>query len=401
MAMRAEDALRPAPRTTIPALALLDTGEWSVTPADCEQVLRSIQDGHAPVLATDRNSVCHLARWPADAGFERNVVVKVPRLGPQRTNPDTTFAAEAAILARLSMRDIPDASRLVARVAAGDRHYLVVTHVDGVHPDPLVHPLTRRHLGSVVDSLGRMDELGLMHYDLKPANLLLAGERVAYLDFEFARFALHVDAFDPSHAAYVEDFNVSANPHFPSRTNVANFEFRTLHRYATALAEATSWSDARGFFRDWLACRKRWHARRARFYQELAAASAPELGVRGRLGEAEVHRRLADAAAFERSLSRMLADPEPWVVELEWSLVAFRCHVFERRVREARAQRDAIRATVAQVRRDRPRQRRYLDAVTLAVDRIARSPVPGGTSPSVDFSGTAADRAPRVADDAR
>lgn len=70
-----------------------------------------------------------------------------------------------------------------------------------------------------------------MHYDLKLANILTQGAEVNFVDFEFARFRSHRNAYAPETAAFCADFNVSINAFFPARSNVANFEFRALHHY--------------------------------------------------------------------------------------------------------------------------------------------------------------------------
>jgi serine/threonine protein kinase len=88
------------------------------------------------------------------------------------------------------------------------------------------------------DTLFTMDCQGLMHYDLKPANILFDGDRHGLIDFEFARFEPWHDAYATATAAYCEDSMSRPIPTFPSRTNVANFEFRTLSAYIACLERA-------------------------------------------------------------------------------------------------------------------------------------------------------------------
>jgi predicted Ser/Thr protein kinase len=371
-------------------VTILEVGAWPVTASAGAGAIAAIREGRAALLAADRNSTCHVLRWRGEGTGPETVVVKVPRRGPQRTNDDMTYAGEAAILARLPGAGIANASRLVARVAAAGEHYLIVSHLDGEHPDPVTRPLTQQHLAAMIDSLARMDDLGLMHYDLKPANVLVDGDDVAFLDFEFARFEPYLDACAASGQDFAEDFNVAGNPHFPSRTNVANFEFRTLYRYCNVLSAAQPAGAAATFFRRWLACRAHWHARRAMRFDQLGATSADRIGAAGALTPAEARCRLAAAADYERLTAELLARPAGPVAALEWALVAFRHHVFEQRVAEARALRCAIDARLECWCAVADSQTRpYVEAAARTVRRIARSRAPGTRRPSIDFAESA------------
>jgi predicted Ser/Thr protein kinase len=371
-----------------PVAAIVDVGRFPVSARDCARAIGAIADGRAAELARDRNSTCYVVRWAGGAGPAGDVVVKVPRLGDQRTNPDHTFAGEAAMLARLPATGIGNASQLVARVVAGGRHYLFVTHLEGDHPDPIAAPLAPVHLAALLDSFAAMERKGLLHYDLKPANILVRGDAVAFLDFEFARFEPDLDVYAPSRHGFCDDFNVSGNPHFPARTNVANFEFRTLHRYCEGLRTAESAAAAERFFVGYLVRRANYHAARAEDLAARATADADRIAARAALAADEARRRLAEAAAYERLRAELLAAPSAEVAAIEWAVIAFRRDVFDRREAEARRLRRDILARLAAWRAVAgPKVLPYLHATAATVASIARSRIPGGKTASVDFGG--------------
>ncbi len=325
----------PANREGGVDVAICDRGALPIAAAEIRRAIRMVLEGEVTEFARDRNSLCYLVLLSVGGGVSRPAVVKAPRPGPQRTNLDVTFADEAALLASLPQAGIGNAHRLLARARAGDAHFLLTTHLPGVHPHPSQHPLNTPQLHGIFDTLFAMDCQGLMHYDLKPGNLLLDGKRHGLIDFEFARFEAWQDAYAPATATYCEDFNVSPNPHFPSRTNVANFEFRTLSGYLSGLAQATSTTGAREFLRCYLQVKSRYHERMGQFLANLAPESVDKMAKQGGMAVRDVRRRLGEAAAFADRLVALMRNASGPVADLEHSLMAFRQCVFERRRREA------------------------------------------------------------------
>ena len=155
-------------------------------------------------------------------------------------------------------------------------------------------------------------------------------------------------------SAYCEDFNASPNPHFPARTNVANFEFRTLAAYLAGLARSTSAANADEFFRDYLRVKSRYHA------QDGTVPCGPRSRIDRASGGASGHRgarrACGDSARPPPSPSRLAAllhDASEPVRHLERALIAFRQSVFERRREEAQ------RLRAAAFDRARPRRHRH------------------------------------------
>ena len=201
-----------------------------------------------PRSPRDRNSTCYRVSLSAGNEVSEIAVIKVPRSGPQRTNDDVTFAGETAILARLPDAGIANAYRLLARVKVGGIHFLRDHERARAHRQiRCCIRSTERRLASafrqpVPDGSPRPDALRS-----QARQHSLRRDRHGFVDFEFARFEPWLDAYAPATAAYCEDYNVSPNPHFPARTNVANFEFRTLFRYLAGLEQATVRDGCREF----------------------------------------------------------------------------------------------------------------------------------------------------------
>lgn len=309
-----------------------DAGIVSIDHRAFADAIQMIVEGRASELARDRNAICYRINLAKSDGSAEPVIVKAPRMGQQRTNPETTFAREAEILALLPAAGIPGAPTLLGRVASGDRHFLFLNEMPGKHPDPRTNPLDRRQLRTLLDHLHVMDTRGLMHYDLKLANILTQGAEVNFVDFEFARFRSHRNAYAPETAAFCADFNVSINAFFPARSNVANFEFRALHHYLNRSLDHDGGapSQAEYLLFDWLRCKSGYHQKMAAFLAGLRETSIADIAVTSGIPTARAHGLLGAAAEQEALLASMYAQPDETVARVERLLMAYRCAVFDR-----------------------------------------------------------------------
>jgi hypothetical protein len=317
-------------------VAVLDACPVPVGARALAAAVAAIRDARAPEIARDRNSVCHRVMLDMPGTGVVPAIAKLPRPGPQRTNDDTTFAREAAVLAGLPAVGIAAAPALIARVAAFGTHILFTTELPGHHPDPHTRPLGATQFAAILESLFTMDRVAFMHYDLKAANILVDGDRAMFIDFEFARFGESSLAFAPQSASFCADFNVSGNPHLPARSNVANFEFRTLHGYLDGIGVAQSGTAADRVLRDWLRCKSAFHHRMAALLDERTGSAAAAFARAGGMSANEASQRLHAASLHERLQEALFAAPHAGVLRVERALMAYRSAVFERRDQAAR-----------------------------------------------------------------
>ncbi|RFC37714.1 MAG: Phosphotransferase enzyme family protein [Candidatus Nitrotoga sp. SPKER] len=346
---------------------ILDAGLLQVDHCEFATVIRSILNGQVAEFARDHNAICYRVCLLGCKGTSSIAIVKVPRLGPQRTNDDATFAWEAKMLVMLPAAGIMDAPTLLARIGAAGSYFLFMTELAGKHPDPRIHPLSARQLYAVLDRLYVMDRLGFMHYDLKIANILIDGDQVGFIDFEFARFENCCNTVVPTTKAFCEDFNVSSNPFFLARSNVVNFEFRAFHRYLLELSTIQSAAAASALFRDWLRGKSAYHRQMADFFVELSEESVEQVAFAGGITTNKARGTLLAAATHESLLAVLFKHPCDGVAKVERSLIAFRYAIFERQVTEAKRLQRAILTAISH---DAAHADTLPDAYRLAIIRV-------------------------------
>jgi serine/threonine protein kinase len=127
----------------------------------------------------------------ADGAFERQVALKIPRLGLLPAEISARFARECRILASL---EAPGIARLYdAGVDERGVPYIAMEYVPG---EPLTSWCDARKLDTaarvavflqVLEAVGRAHAQQIIHRDLKPSNILVTQGEIRLLDFGIAR----------------------------------------------------------------------------------------------------------------------------------------------------------------------------------------------------------------------
>jgi hypothetical protein len=348
---------------------VLEAGRETPAAADLARLVAACRNGEAAFVGADRNAVCHRGSLCDAHGVPREVVIKMARAWPARTNPDPTFGAEARNLLALEARAIAAVPRLVARVHTGGIHVLVASWTPGDHPDVDRNPLTSHQMRRLLDWCLAAEREGFLHYDLKPRNVLTDEDSVAVIDVEFGRFEAG-DAF-AADDAWLDDYNVATNPHLPRRSNVANFEFRTLDRLCGALERAGRDAAASRLVDAWLRAKAAYHHRlNAHLIWHRRRSSRPE-----GWPDREPPSALADcregarAARHERLLADLYAVPGGRIVAIERALMRSRARVFEPAGEEGLEAVEIAQRTLA---RTAGVPQAYRDDVARVLARLAR-----------------------------
>src|SRR5262249_38612418 len=126
-----------------------------------------------------------------DAVLDRDVALKVPRRGVLKTAKALErFLGEARALARLRHpRIVP----VYEAGCAGDRHYIAMALIEGrslaerLADGPLPLPQAGEVVAGLAEALAYAHDQGVVHRDVKPANVRLDGHGAVYLmDFGIA-----------------------------------------------------------------------------------------------------------------------------------------------------------------------------------------------------------------------
>jgi len=155
----------------------------------------------------------------ADGAFEREVALKIPRLGQVPTEMAGRFARECQILASL---EVPGIARLYDAGVDAGVPYIAMEYVPG---EPLTHqrafdvPARLRLFLQVLEAAGRAHARGVIHRDLKPSNILVTPQgEVRLLDFGIARLL----QAEPGTGAVTQAWGRALTPEYASPEMLRN-----------------------------------------------------------------------------------------------------------------------------------------------------------------------------------
>jgi TolB-like protein/tRNA A-37 threonylcarbamoyl transferase component Bud32/tetratricopeptide (TPR) repeat protein len=196
------------PRVTVPGLASREVEHQAGERLGMYELLRPLGSGGMAEVWLARR---------ADGTFERQVALKIPRLGLLPMEMSDRFARECRILASL---EVPGVARLYdAGVDARGVPYIAMEYVPG---EPLTNWCDAQHLDTagrvalflqVVEAVGRAHAHQVIHRDLKPSNILVTKDgEVRLLDFGVARLL----QADPEGAALTHAWGRALTPEYAS-----------------------------------------------------------------------------------------------------------------------------------------------------------------------------------------
>lgn len=213
-----------------------------------EKVLFLVNNETQP-LGYGMNGAVHQLKNVFGFGYD-GVAIKIshiedknPKTGDsQRTNCD--FSDEIENLRKIEPLK-EQAQQYLGRIKLSDnRNVLITTFISGQHPDSNKEPMSLEHLSSLLEVLSKLDNIGVLHRDLKQENLIITSypPTTKLIDFGEAK------EFD------ILDFKQQDDNNFPSfvaPTNLRNLEDTFISPYLDELQKKYP-SEASGFYKFYL-----------------------------------------------------------------------------------------------------------------------------------------------------
>ncbi len=326
--------------STLPSLALkskfapcvlLEYHDFQVNPKNLESIILDISNNKLEIIGQGKNSLCYITKITDKYGKLTSVVIK-SRINNPKTNPDMNFENEALALKKINALNLGNSQKLFFRFERAGKFYLVTNFVQGFHPCPEKNPITPRHLEIILNHCFELDKNYLLHSDLKAKNILTGENHVGLIDFEFINH-LEKDAIlrvlSRQNKEFCYDYNVSSNPYFPTRSNLSNFEFRTVCKYFSDIKDAFSQAKADEFLCCYLQKKSKYHEKWADFIEELKIKDISIMAEYAGITVCRAEEILNKAVKHERIAAKILSSPDKEITDIEFVKMHLRYAVFE------------------------------------------------------------------------
>ena len=241
-------------------------------------------------------------------GYDDGLVVKISHTQPrnpitgelQRVNCD--FKEEREILEKAALSD-SISQRYVGYIQLKDgRNVLISTFVKGKNPEISGPILNSSNLTSLLTIMEKLDELGILHRDLKKENVIISPkDEAGLIDFGEAIF------FD------IKDVEINDNqnhfPPFEAPSNIRNLEDTLISPYIYELMKSDL-KEGREFFRQYLSLKSHLvHEKKADYIENLLLTDS---GISD-----EQRSRLQEMEHYQRLMARVLKNPDDDILNVE------------------------------------------------------------------------------------
>lgn len=195
-----------------------------------------------------------------------------------------------------------NAQQYVGKMELQDgRHVLITTFVSGKEPDFFKNPLNKRNLKSALETLGKLDEIGVLHRDLKKENLIIDSDN----NFKLIDFGEAVD-FD------IKDFKKNDSERnfisFEVPTNLQSFEDTFISPYFNELKSQDE-TTTRDFYKHYL-------SQKAHIIHEPKAQKLAQYLQQNSLTKEEEN-AIKDMIKYQETLASVLQNPNETIANIE------------------------------------------------------------------------------------
>ena len=205
---------------------------------------------------------------------------------------------------RLLDNEINNVQRFVARAYDDkkDKFYLLTTKINGNCADYIDNlPLNKNQLDNFFDVLFELDSKGIYHGDLNCGNIIIDGDNVSLLDFQYATKLDRKDFFKN-----LPQYNT---PDFMMLENAYMFEQAGLPYYISKLEN----KEKKEFFKNYLQEKSHYHSKRANFIKNELLRNE----------SVENFQNIQKALNYETTRSKVFLEPNEDIIKLEAKKTGF------------------------------------------------------------------------------